>query len=251
MRKVKILLFVLLVFVLTIPVYAQDGNDRLTIHLRRDFGYRAAGQIQGRFTISADGPHDLERVKYLLDGKFFAEVSEAPFKYSFSTSEYAVGAHTFSAVGTTASGAEVFAKEVRLEFVSAEESWQQVANLAVPLMAGLVVLMVLGTLLLTLTGRRSGSFKLGKYGSAGGAVCKGCGFPYPRHFLSPNLLVGKLEMCPHCGKWAIIPRASRAALDEAETRFSADAEIGLLEQEPEGGAAQEQHKLDETRYFDS
>jgi hypothetical protein len=251
MRKVKILLFVLLVFVLTIPVYAQDGNDRLTIHLRRDFGYRAAGQIQGRFTISADGPHDLERVKYLLDGKFFAEVSEAPFKYSFSTSEYAVGAHTFSAVGTTASGAEVFAEEVRLEFVSAEESWQQVANLAVPLMAGLVVLMVLGTLLLTLTGRRSGSFKLGKYGSAGGAVCKGCGFPYPRHFLSPNLLVGKLEMCPHCGKWAIIPRASRAALDEAETRFSADAEIGLLEQEPEGGAAQEQHKLDETRYFDS
>ncbi len=251
MRKVKILLFVLLVFVLTIPVYAQDSNDRLTIHLRRDFGYRAAGQIQGRFTISADGPHDLERVKYLLDGKFFAEVSEAPFKYSFSTSEYAVGAHTFSAVGTTASGAEVFAEEVRLEFVSAEESWQQVANLAVPLMAGLVVLMVLGTLLLTLTGRRSGSFKLGKYGSAGGAVCKGCGFPYPRHFLSPNLLVGKLEMCPHCGKWAIIPRASRAALDEAETQFSADAEIGLLEQEPEGGAAQEQHKLDETRYFDS
>ncbi len=251
MRKVKILLFVLLVFVLTIPVYAQDGNDRLTIHLRRDFGYRAAGQIQGRFTISADGPHDLERVKYLLDGKFFAEVSEAPFKYSFSTSEYAVGAHTFSAVGTTASGAEVFAEEVRLEFVSAEESWQQVANLAVPLMAGLVVLMVLGTLLLTLTGRRSGSFKLGKYGSAGGAVCKGCGFPYPRHFLSPNLLVGKLEMCPHCGKWAIIPRASRTALDEAETRFSADAEIGLLEQESEGGEAQEQHKLDETRYFDS
>ena len=251
MRKAKILLFVLLVSVLTIPAYGQDGDDRLTIHLRRDFGYRAAGQIQGRFTISADGPHDLERVKYLLDGEFFAEVSEAPYKYSFSTSDYAVGAHTFSAIGTTASGAEVFAEEVRLEFVSAEESWKQAANLAVPLMAGLVVLMVLGTLLLTLTGRRSGSFKLGNYGSAGGAVCKGCGFPYPRHFLSPNLLVGKLEMCPHCGKWAIVPRASRTALDEAETRFSADAEIGLLEQEPEGGAAQEQHKLDETRYFDS
>jgi len=251
MRKVKILLFVLFASVLTIPAYGQDSKDQLTIHLRRDFGYRAAGQIQGRFTISSIGPQDLERVKYLLDGEFFAEVSEAPFKFSFSTSEYAVGAHTFSAVGTTASGAEVFAEEVRLEFVSAEESWQQVANLAVPLMAGLVVLMVLGTLLLTLMGRRSGSFKLGKYGSAGGAVCPRCGFPYPRHFISPNLLVGKLEMCPHCGKWAIIPRASRTALDEAETRFRADAETGLLEQESEGGEAQEKHKLDETRYLDS
>jgi hypothetical protein len=251
MRKVQILLFVLLASVLTVPTSAQGGDDRLTIHLRRDFGYRAAGRIQGRFTISANGPQDLERVQYLLDGEFFAEVSEAPFKYSFSTSDYAVGAHTFSAVGTIASGAEIFAEEVRLEFISAEESWQQVANLTVPLIAGIVVLMVLGTLLLTLMGRRSGSFKLGKYGSAGGAVCKRCGFPYPRHFLSPNLLVGKLEMCPHCGKWAIVPRASRTALEEAETRFRADAEIGLLEQEPEGGDAQEKHKLDETRYFDS
>jgi hypothetical protein len=251
MRKVKILIFVLLASVLTTPAYGQDGSDRLTIRLRRDFGYRAAGRIQGRFTISTDGPHDLDRVNYLLDGEFFAEVSEAPFKFSFSTSDYAVGAHTFSAVGTTASGAEVFAEEVRLEFVSAEESWQQVANLAVPLIAGIVVLMVLGTLLLALIGRRSGKFKLGKYGSAGGAVCQRCGFPYPRHFLSPNLLVGKLEMCPHCGKWGIVPRASRPALDEAETRFRADAERGLLEQESENGAAQEQHKLDETRYFDS
>ena len=251
MRKVKILLFVLLASVLTIPAYGQDGNDQLTIRLRRDFGYRAAGQIQGRFTISADGPQDLERVKYLLDGEFFAEVSEAPYKFSFSTSDYALGTHTFSAIGTTASGAEILVEEVRLEFVSAEESWQQAANLTVPLIAGIVVLMVLGTLLLTLMGRRSGSFKLGIYGSAGGAVCPRCGFPYPRHFLSPNLLVGKLEMCPHCGKWAIVPLANRTALDEAETRFRADAEIGLLEQEPEGGEAQEQHKLDETRYFDS
>lgn len=251
MRTAKTLLFVLLVFGLTVPAHAQGDDDRLTIRLRRDFGYRAAGRIQGRFTISANGSQDLERVKYLLDGEFFAEVSESPFKFSFSTSDYAVGAHTFSVVGTTASGAEILAEEVILEFVSAEESWQQVANLTVPLIAGIAVLMVLGTLLLTLTGRRSGSFKLGKYGSAGGAVCPRCGFPYPRHFLSPNLLIGKLEMCPHCSKWAIVPRASRTALEEAEARFRADAELGLLEQESEGGEAQEQHKLDETRYFDS
>jgi hypothetical protein len=251
MRKVKILLFVMLVSVFTIPAYAQDGDDRLTIHLRRAFGYSAAGRIQGRFTISAGGPHDLERVIYLFDGEWFAEASESPFKFTFSTSDYALGAHTFSAVGTTAGGVEVFAEEIGLEFISAEESWQKATSIAIPLIAGVIILTLLGTLLPILMGSRSGSFKPGEYGSAGGAVCQRCGFPHPRHFLSPNLLVGKLERCPHCGKWAIVSRASRVALDEAEARFRADAEIGLLEQEPEGGEAQEQHKLDETRYFDS
>ena len=250
MSKAKILLFVLLASVLSIPVYGQDVDDRLNVRLRRDFGYRAGGRIQGRFTISVDGPQDLERVKYLLDGDYFAEVSESPFKFSFSTSDYTLGAHTLSAVGTTASGLDVFAEGIRLEFISAEEGWQQAANIAIPLIVGIVVLTVLGTLLLTLMGRRSGSFKLGNYGPAGGAVCRRCGFPYPRHFLSPNLLVGKLARCPHCGKWAIIPRASRAALEEAEARYRADAEIGLLEQEPEGSEAQVQRKLDETRYLD-
>ena len=250
MSKAKIFLFVLLVSVVSVPAFAQDVDDRLNVHLRRDFGYRAGGRIQGRFTISADGPHGLEQVKYLLDGDIVAEVSESPFKFTFSTSDYAVGAHTLSAIGVTPSGLEIFAEGIRLEFISAEESWQQVANIAIPLIVGIVALTVLGTLLLTLMGRRSGGFKLGNYGSAGGAVCRRCGFPYPRHFLSPNLLVGKLDRCPHCGKWAIIPRASRAALEEAEARFRADAEIGLLEQEPEGSEAQVQRKLDETRYLD-
>jgi len=250
MSKAKIFLFVLLVSVASVPANAQDVDDRLNVHLRRDFGYRAGGRIQGRFTISADGPHDLERVKYLLDGDIIAEVSESPFKFTFSTSDYALGAHTLSAIGMTLSGSEIFAEGIRLEFISAEESWQQVANIAIPLIVGIVVLTILGTLLLRLMGRRSGGFKLGNYGPAGGAVCRHCGFPYPRHFLSPNLLVGKLDRCPHCGKWAIIPRASRAALEEAEARFRADAEIGLLELEPEGREAQVQRKLDETRYLD-
>ena len=222
----------------------------MDVDLRRNFGYSGGGRIQGRFTISADGPQDLERIKYLLDGDFLAEVSESPFRFSFSTSDYALGAHTFSAVGTTASGAEAFSEEIRVEFVSAEESWQQAANIAIPLIVGVVVLVGLGALLPALMGRRSGGFKLGNYGPAGGAVCKRCGFPYPRHFLSPNLLVGKLGRCPHCDKWAIVPRASHAALADAEARYRADAETGLLEQDPEGRDAQLERKLDETRFLD-
>ena len=172
MRKTKIFFFVLLAFASIIPAFAQDGDDRLDVDLRRNFGYSGGGRIQGRFTISADGPQDLERVKYLLDGDFLAEVSESPFRFSFSTSDYALGAHTFSAVGTTASGAEAFSEEIRVEFVSAEESWQQAANIAIPLIVGVVVLVGLGALLPALMGRRSGGFKLGNYGPAGGAVCK-------------------------------------------------------------------------------
>lgn len=250
MRKVKITLIVLLALVSTVPAFAQDVDDRLNVNLRRNFGYKAGGRIQGRFTVTADGPQDLERVVYLLDGEIFAEVSESPFRFSFSTSDYPIGTHTLSAVGTTASGSEIMATEIALEFISAEDSWQKATNIAVPLIIGVIVLTGLGVLLPALMGRRSGSFKLGNYGPAGGAVCPRCGFPYRRHFLSPNLMVGKLERCPHCDKWAIAPRASHAALVEAEARYRADAEIGLLEQDPEGSKAQAQHKLDDTRYLD-
>jgi hypothetical protein len=250
MRKTSVLVCLLLVIMWTIPAHAQDVDDSLKIHLQRDFGYGGFGQIQGRFTISVDGPQDLERVLYLLDGDFFAEVSDSPFRFTFSTSDYALGAHTFSAVGTTPSGAEVFAEEIIVEFVSAEESWQKAANIAVPLFVGVVVIAGLGALLPALMGRRPGSFKLGNYGFAGGAVCRNCGFPYPRYFLSPNLLVGKLGRCPHCAKWAIVPRASHAALEEAEARYRADAETGLLEQDPDGAEAQAERKLEETRFID-
>ena len=250
MRKAKILLIVLLAFVLTIPAFAQDVDDRLNVNLRRNFGYSAGGRIQGRFTISAGGPQDLERVIYLLDGEFFAESSVSPFQFTFSTSDYTLGAHTLASVGTTTSGAEIFAEEMRLEFISAEQSWQQAANIAIPLVVGVVVLTGLGVLLPALMGRRSGSFKLGDYGPAGGAVCPRCRFPYRRHFLSPSLLAGKLERCPHCDKWAIIPRASHAALEKAEVRYRADAETGLLEKDPESSESQKKRKLDDTRYLD-
>ena len=66
----------------------------------------------------------------------------------------------------------------------------------------------------------AGAFVPGQYGAAGGAVCPRCELPYPRHVFSPNLLVGKLERCPHCGKIAIVGRASPSALETAEARLS-------------------------------
>jgi hypothetical protein len=66
----------------------------------------------------------------------------------------------------------------------------------------------------------AGSFVPGQYSLAGGAVCPRCELPYSRKTFSPNLLVGKLERCPHCGKIAVVGRASPSALEAAEARLS-------------------------------
>ena len=161
MRKAIVILPILLALVITIPALAQDGDDRLILNLRRNFGYSAAGRIQGRFTVSTDGPNNLESVRYSLDGEFFAESSEPPFKFSFSTNEYALGKHTLLAIGTMASGEEIYSEEKSMEFISADESWQQAIDIVVPLIVGIGVIMALGILLQTFMGRRAGSFVLG------------------------------------------------------------------------------------------
>jgi len=68
----------------------------------------------------------------------------------------------------------------------------------------------------------------GVYSMAGGAICPRCTFPYSRNMLSPNLVIGKLARCPHCGKWAIVSRASAKALQAAEARFAAESQ-GTIE----------------------
>jgi hypothetical protein len=80
-----------------------------------------------------------------------------------------------------------------------------------------------------LLGKKSKPVVIGKYSLAGGAVSPRCKMPYSRHALSPKLVVGKLERCPHCGKWAIVRRASKADLGAAEERFRDDREEGKLE----------------------
>ena len=52
---------------------------------------------------------------------------------------------------------------------------------------------------------------------AGMAVCRKCGHAFPRPFIAPNLVTGKLLHCPHCGAWAILPAASPAELELARS----------------------------------
>lgn len=90
------------------------------------------------------------------------------------------------------------------------------------LIIAFVVLVVIFRFIVPVLRRNAADeFVAGQYGVVGGAVCPRCKLPYSRRVLSPNLLIGKLERCPHCGKIAIVRRASLADLEAAEARLPA------------------------------
>jgi len=228
-----------------IGLQAQDGAE-LELNLRRDFGYGMGGDIQGKFTLSASGPDDLVQVAFLFDGEVVYVAEEPPFEIVFHTGDYDFGVHVLSAEGTLADGSSLYSRQVTKNFVSADQGWETVGKFLVPLLIVVGVITVLGGALPLLEGRRGKAFEVGKYGSAGGAVCPRCALPYTRHALSMNLLLGKLERCPHCGKWAIVPGASRAALEAAENRYRADTEKGRLRGETE--QTELRRRIDDSRF---
>lgn len=244
MRRTLPLVACLLLVALAAPAAAQSESG-LSIQLHREFGYSAGSDMQGTFSLTAEGPETLVRVDYYLDDELLGTATEPPFKISFSTGAFALGQHTFVAVGTTSDGTQVRSADRTRVFVSAEEGWRTAGKIALPLIGAVLILALLGTAGPMLLGRKT-VFRLGKYGINGGAVCPRCGMPFSRHMLSPNLLVGKLERCPHCGKISVLAAASASALHEAETRWQADRHQGELKPEGEGDRLREQ--LDESRY---
>jgi len=245
-RTTAIILLALILSLLPAAAAAQGGGQSLELSLKRTFGYAGGGgQIQGRFAILASGPSDLASVTFLLDGETMAEVAQAPFRYSFSTGDYALGAHTLTATGTTSSGQTLNAQPLQLNFVSADASASAALKIAVPILVGALVLALVSSIVPALSRKRK-PFELGSYGVAGGAVCPRCGMPYSRSAFGPNLVVGKLERCPHCGKWAIVPRASKARLQEAEARYRQDAHRG--EVDPDQQERRYERMLDDSRF---
>lgn len=245
MRGTPALALALLLVLTTAFAASAQSEGGLIIEFHRDFGYSAGGEIQGAFSLTAEGPADLVRVDYFLDDQPLGSAAAPPFKISFNTGAFALGRHTFTAVGRTAGGGQVRSAGRTLEFVSAEAGWQTAGQIVVPILGLVVVIAVLGTAAPMLFGRRT-VFRLGEYGAAGGAVCGKCGMPFSRHFFSLNMVLGKLERCPHCGHWAIVPAASTSVLKQAEARWQADSQQGELRQESEADRVRQQ--IDESRY---
>ncbi|HSO27059.1 MAG TPA: Ig-like domain-containing protein [Anaerolineales bacterium] len=231
---------------------ALAQEDGLSLRLRRDFGYSSGtGRIQGTFSLRASGPEDLTRVEFFLDDQSLGVVQAPPFHLSFNTDNFAPGAHRMAAVGYLADGRELRSNTIEGYFISAADARTGTMRVVIPILviAGIAVLVSAIIPMISMRRNPPAPGEPRKYGAAGGAICPRCGRPYSRNFLSPNMLVGKLERCPYCGKWAIVPAASPSVLRAAE---EAERNAALASNQPAEGASEEkrQKDLDESRYMD-
>jgi len=231
---------------IAMPVKAQD---QVRLSLSKAWGYSMGGQIQGLFNMSVSAPEDATSVRFELDGEEIATVTQPPFSIQFNTDKYPKGVHTFSATIQTSGGQTLKSNVFSAEFVSAEQGWQVAQRIIIPLAAVVIVAMLAGLgaqFLMSKRGnRRPEPGAPRRYGIEGGAICPKCGRPFARHLFSPNLLVGKLERCPYCGKWSVVPAASREALTAAEAAEVTASRPSVLEASPEEKL---RRQIDESRY---
>jgi hypothetical protein len=228
------------------PAQAQDEEPALTFGLSKDFGYALGSTIQGTFSVRVDDPERYARATLFIDGEQVAVDNEAPFRIQFSTSNFSPGAHSISMTAITLDGQEVSSHALEVEILSADAARSQAIDIILPLLGVILAVMALGTLLPVLLGRRKSAFEIGSYGPAGGAVCPKCQLPFGRHYFSANILVGKVERCPHCSKWSIVRRASSADLEAAEARYKATLSQGITPADDQ--EAQLRRMIDESRY---
>ncbi len=236
------------IYTLLLPLSAaaQSEEEALSLRLNRDWGYGAGGQIQGKFSLRVSDPDEIVRVDFIIDGEVVHSSTEAPFRYQFSTDEFPPGVHTLTALGYKADGTEIQGPEFVRQFLSAEEARSSTMKIIVPLLLVVGGISLVGILGPVVMGRNK-EFKLGQYGAAGGAVCPRCEFPYARSLMAPNMAVGKLQRCPHCGKWAIVPRASQTALSAAEERWAREGTSSVT---PPSEKEKLQQMIDDSRYED-
>ena len=223
-KRIHPILIVCLVVLLTYSVvFASQEGEILQLALIRNFGYGGLGKIQGSFTLRIkDPPADLTEVSFFMDGELIEVVSESPFLVKFHTGDFEDGVHQMSATGILEDGSTLGSNTVTKTFLSSGAAWSETEHILVPLLVGVGVLTLLGLGGPFLMGRKK-AFVLGKYGLAGGAICSRCSLPFSRPYLAPNLMVGKLVRCPHCGKVSILPQASPARLQEAEKRYAGES----------------------------
>ncbi|MFC2063640.1 hypothetical protein ACFLXB_00900 [Chloroflexota bacterium] len=254
-KKLLAIIFCALIsIVFAINVNAQKNG--ITIKFSRDFGYSSIGtnEIQGLFSITSSSSEKLESIIYYIDDDILGEVLTEPYKFQFTTDDYSVGQHTIFAEGKTSVGDILRSQEITVTFVSADASRAATIKLIIPILAVTLLISILAVVIPAAARKKKGSLPLGtqrNYGSAGGAVCTKCERPFERHVMSPNLLVGKLEVCPHCGKWGVYRSFPLDALRQAEkdelkrismtssTENNADNENEILRK-----------KLDESRFED-
>jgi Bacterial Ig domain len=199
---------------------AQQGT-RLSLNLSRNFGYSSgSGRIQGQFTLKASGPANLQRVEFYIDDQQIGEATQSPFSISFNTGSYSPAQHSLSATGYTSDGQELHSNVINAQFITSEQANQSTLRIILP-----ILVVVLGAILLSalipMLSRRGKTESLApgaqrNYGMMGGTICPKCRRPFSIQFWGINMLAGKLNRCPYCGRWSIVRRQSIAELRAAE-----------------------------------
>ncbi|GJM40624.1 MAG: hypothetical protein DHS20C20_09060 [Ardenticatenaceae bacterium] len=216
-------IFVVLLSLVGVGTAVAQESNQLKLRLSRDFGAGFGTSIQGRFSFRVDGPDNLESVSFYIDDQLVGKDNEAPFRLQFETDSYELGTHTLYAIGQTASGEELRSNEISRNFISSSSSNRTLLYIIVP-----ILVISLGGILLASwianRGQKGGkSANLNVHGPFGGTICPKCNKPFARHIWGLNLVVGKFDRCPHCGKWSLVRALPREQLDTAVDAMEAKA----------------------------
>jgi len=255
MKKLDIISLTLILTLLVFGSAAAQEAEGLKLGLSRDFGYGGFGNdIQGLFSMKiVDPPENLASVDFMIDGDVIFNDGEAPFRYQFSTDDYHLGEHTLNAKGATNDGQELTSNEIVVEFVPAGEGMEFVWKFLGPIIALIVVAMLATFVIPVLLVRRKGqSLPLGaprSYGLSGGTICPKCKRSFGIHTMAPNVLVGKFDICPHCGKWSIVRTYPRDVLDAS---VAAELELAKAQEvkSPESDEEKLRKELEDSKYHD-
>lgn len=235
-------------------IFFQQAEFRLDVN--RDFGYGNGADVRGNFSMTVHGDQNaIQAVTYFIDGQEMGRMTEPPFKIQFQTSTYTSGVHELAATVETVDGRSVTTPGVQLNFLSADQQSESFKKIFIPLGGILIAIMAVALLGQYFAMRGNERLPAGaprSYGMLGGAICPRCDRPFARHVWGINLIAGKLDRCPYCGKWFLAVRRSPAELEAAERAELAaerSAESGPLGS-GQGETEEERMKkmLDESKY---
>ena len=252
MKFSKILVLVLVLGALLLAplgMVSAQTEQPYRVSLRRDFGYGSGMDIQGRMTLSLKGDESaVRRVSFLLDGEELVSKEAAPFSFSFTTDDYPAGVHQLSARVETTAGETISTDALTYNFLTKEAASKSTTGIILPLLGLTVGIALLSWLIQRLSSRKHPNSGAMSYnGFYGGAVCSKCGRPFTRSLLGMNMVAGRLERCPHCGKWSLTRRASLAELEAAEAAFRASVTVDEAPAQPR---SEMQDMLDDSKYYE-
>lgn len=243
-RKTWLVVWVLLV----VTVTAVAAQDTLRLSLSRDFGAGFGTDIQGRFSMHVEGPDDLVRVLFFIDETQVAEQTTPPFRYQFNTGNFPPGVHVLRVVGITVDGRELTSNTLTRNFLTSSDANQRVAMTIVPVIALVIGVSLFSWWLASRGQKTSGQPAIN--GPFGGSICPKCHKPFARHWWGMNVVVGKLDRCPHCGKWSVVQRTHPDLLQAAyEAMLQAEkGAADTLTTSPEDKEKTFHKQLDDSRF---